>query len=183
MHDELRGRVDSLLDPWTPQLADDREPYTNHVMRVLLLSDEVARAANGGGTPPSEREEFLVAGVFHDLGIWSDGTWDYLQPSIERATAHLESSGKNELVPLVSAMIDQHHKVRRAGFNDDPVEVFRRADTIDVLLGGRRFGVPLSRYRAILREFPDKGFHASLVRRTFARLGEKPTSPLPMFKL
>lgn len=183
MHDDLQKRVDSLLEPWSEQLAADREPYTNHVMRVLLLCDEVSVAAIGGGTPPSQRQEFLVAGVFHDLGIWSDGTWDYLPPSIERAREHLESIDCEDLVPTVSQMIEQHHKLRSAGFSDDPVEVFRRADTIDVLLGARRFGMPRSRYREILREFPDKGFHASLVRRTIARLGEKPKSPLPMFKL
>ena len=178
MHGDLRTRVEQLIEQWDEKLGNDRVPYTNHVMRVLLLSV----AANGGGTPPSERREFLVAAVFHDLGIWSDDTWDYLPPSINRARAYLESTGEEELVPTVSAMIDQHHKLRAAGFSDDPVEVFRRADTIDVLLGARRFGVALSRYRSILREYPDQGFHASLVRRTFARLGEKPRSPLPMFK-
>lgn len=182
MNDELAVRVSALLAPWRKALGGDEVGYTNHIVRVLLFCDELAKRAGADGQPPSSKTEFLVAGVFHDLGIWSDRTFDYLVPSIDLACAHLESEGALELEPLVTEMIDQHHKQRPAGDPDDPVEIFRRADAIDVLLGLRRFGVPLRRVRQIQRAYPDRGFHRRLIQLTAKRTIEHPTSPLPMFK-
>ncbi|MGH2906403.1 MAG: HD domain-containing protein [Solirubrobacterales bacterium] len=179
MNDELTVKISELLAPWASKLGDDRVPYTNHVTRVLLLCNELAPAS---AERPSERDEFLAAGVFHDLGIWSDGTFDYLAPSIDLARDWLTDRGQSESIERVSAMIDQHHKVRTAGEADDPVEIFRRADTIDVLLGARRFGVPYRRYRAIRKAYPDRGFHRRLVQLGTRRLIEHPASPLPMFR-
>jgi hypothetical protein len=79
-------------------------------------------------------------------------------------------------------MIDNHHKVRGAGEPPDPVEIFRRADTIDVAFAARRFGVPYSKYRAIRRRYPDRGFHKRLVQLTVKRTIQHPSSPLPMFR-
>lgn len=182
MNDELAIRVSAMLAPRRKALGADEVPYTNHVTRVLLLCDELHKRSPDGGGAPSTRDEFLVAGVFHDLGIWTDRTFDYLVPSIDLACEHLAAEGRPELEPLVTRMIDLHHKQRAAGAADDPVEVFRRADTIDVSLGARRFGVPFSTVRAIRRDYPNRGFHKRLVQLTVRRTIEHPTSPLPMFK-
>ncbi|MBJ8338177.1 HD domain-containing protein [Antrihabitans sp. NCIMB 15449] len=178
-----RGDIEQRLAPWGDALGPDREAYTNHVLRVLEFCD--ALHLHGGGsveTRPSDREEFVVAAVFHDLGIWSDGTFDYLAPSIERARADLAATGHKSIEPLVSEMIDEHHKVRAAGKASSPVEIFRRADTIDVTFGLRRFGLPRSEYRRIAAQYPDAGFHLRLVKLSGKRLVTKPLSPLPMFK-
>jgi hypothetical protein len=182
LNDDLTVKVSELLAPWAVQLADDRVAYTNHVVRVLLLADELDILSGTGGPRPSERDDFLVAGVFHDLGIWSDSTFDYLVPSIDLAREYLDAHGQGGLIPIVSEMIDQHHKVRAAADPGDPIEIFRRADSIDVAFGLRRFGLPLSRYRLILKDYPDRGFHWRLVQLGARRLVENPTSPLPMFK-
>ena len=175
MNDELTTRVSAMLAPWAKQLGEDRVPYTNHIVRVLLLCEELSPGA-------LDRTEFIAAGVFHDLGIWSDDTFDYLDPSIDRAKDWLEAEGHSDLFELVARMIDQHHKLRAAGGPNDPVEVFRRADTIDVLMGARRFGVKFSAYRRIRKDYPDRGFHRRLVQLTAKRFTEQPTSPLPMYK-
>lgn len=120
--------------------------------------------------------------MFHDLGIWTDDTFDYLVPSIDLAAARLEQEGRDDLIDLVTRMIDNHHKITPAGPKDDPVEIFRRADTIDVMLGLRRFGVPFKRVREIQRAHPDEGFHLRLVELTAKRTAGHPLSPLPMFK-
>ena len=182
LNDDLTVKVSELLAPWAVQLADDRVAYTNHVMRVLLIADELHAASGADGARPSDRTEFLVAGVFHDLGIWSEGTFDYLAPSIELAREYLETNAQSDLIPTVTEMIDQHHKVRAAADPSDPVELFRRGDSVDVALGLRRFGLPLSTYRKILNAYPDRGFHWRLVQLGARRLVEHPTSPLPMFK-
>ncbi|WP_067647002.1 hypothetical protein [Nocardia harenae] len=180
MSDALADDIDTLLSPWAETMGADRTAYTHHVLRVLELCDLVAPP----GTPrPSERPEFRVAAVFHDLGIWSAGTFDYLPPSIALAETHLRETDAAQLIPTVTAMIEHHHKLRRAGRAEDPVEIFRRADAIDVELGLLgRFGVPRRAYRALTRRYPDAGFHRRLVALAGQRLRSHPTSPLPMLE-
>lgn len=79
-------------------------------------------------------------------------------------------------------MIVEHHRIRRAGPSSAPVEIFRRADAVDVSLGVVRFGLPRASCRAVRRECPDAGFHARLVALTLAHARRHPGSPLPMFK-
>ncbi|MFC8527840.1 HD domain-containing protein [Nocardia sp. NPDC057227] len=178
--DARAADIGALLAPWTTAMGADETGYTHHVLRVLELCDLVAPP----GVPrPSDRTEFRVAAVFHDLGIWSAGTFDYLPPSIELAAQHLRDTDAAELIPTVTAMIEHHHKLRRAGAADDPVEIFRRADAVDVelaLLG--RFGVRRRGYRALTRRYPDAGFHRRLVTLAGQRLRTHPTSPLPMLE-
>jgi hypothetical protein len=183
MHDdELAVDVSALLAPYADQLGEDRVAYTNHVIRVLLYCDLLHARAGGGDDQPSRRLEFRATGVFHDLGIWTDQTFDYLVPSIDLAADYLQQQDRSDLVPLVSEMIDQHHKQRSAGEPENPVELFRRADLVDVSLGLRRFGLLGAQTRAMLRTYPSRGFHRTLIRLTVKRTIEHPTSPLPMFK-
>lgn len=180
--DELAVDVSALLAPWADALGDDRAGYTNHVIRVLLHCDALHTRAGGVGERPSRQLEYRVTSVFHDLGIWTDHTFDYLVPSIDLAAVYLEAEKRNDLLPLVTEMIDQHHKQRPAGPADDPVEIFRRADAIDVSLGLRRFGLGVAHVRSAFSAYPSRGFHRTLIRLTAKRTIEHPTSPLPMFK-
>ncbi|MEV6337301.1 hypothetical protein AB0M12_21595 [Nocardia vinacea] len=177
---DLRDEIDRRLHPWLPQLGSDRGAYTNHVLRVLELCDLLD---SGSGSLPSTREEFRTAAAFHDLGIWTAGTFDYLAPSADLALQWLDQIDRADLADLVVAMINDHHKIRPAGADTDPIEIFRRADAIDVeygLLG--RFGIPRSTYRELAKRYPDKGFHRRLVQLAAKRIRTHPTSPLPMLK-
>ncbi|MBJ7329346.1 MAG: hypothetical protein JHC95_05575 [Solirubrobacteraceae bacterium] len=168
--------IDALLAPWTDAIGADLPAYRNHLHRVMTFVDVLDPQA------AEHRTAYHVAAAFHDLGIWSDGTFDYLPPSIARATAWLQTNGHEDLVPLVTRMIDEHHKVRATGPADDPAEVFRRADWTDVTFGIRRFGIPRADYRAAASAHPDNGFHATLVKLTVKRTVHHPLSPLPMFR-
>jgi hypothetical protein len=175
--------LDRRLQPWRAHIGDDWDAYRNHATRVLAFCDELhAISPRAAKAPvPSTTEEFLTATAFHDIGIWSAGTFDYLAPSADLATEWLREQGRQDLTTLVSEMIHHHHKVRRAETPASPVEVFRRADTIDVTFGLIRFGVARSRYRDIAQRLPDNGFHRRLVELTIERTRTHPTSPLPMF--
>ncbi len=182
-HDDIRAAVDLRLAPWKAQLGIDHRAYTNHIMRVLLLCDRLHRRANPASSdPPSRRSEYLTAAAFHDLGIWTARTFDYLAPSVELARAWLIDESEGHLEPVVTEMIEQHHKIRPAAGATSPVEIFRRADTIDLTLGLRRFGVPSHEYRNITRQYPDGGFHRRIIGLAGKRLYTNPTSPLPMVK-
>lgn len=174
----MTATLDELFAPWAGALGNDYRAYRHHVERLLVLCDWLAADAGASLDPLALR----VAAVYHDLGIWSDGTFDYLAPSTARATAWLEAQGRADLAPQVAAMIGQHHKVRPAGPATDPVEIFRRADWMDVTLGLLNAGLPRTRYRELLRRHPDAGFHWRLVQLSVRRVLTNPLSPLPMFR-
>ena len=61
-----------------------------------------------------EIEKVAIAAAFHDLGIWTDRTFDYLTPSAALARAYLAGSGRSEWIPEITETIFSHHKVSRS---------------------------------------------------------------------
>lgn len=177
-------QIDRRLAPWIAHLGADLTAYRNHALRVLAYCDALHAISPVADIQPvpSSTEAYLTAAAFHDLGIWSAGTFDYLAPSADLARAWLTEHGEDGLVSLVTEMIAEHHRLRRAGPPGTPVEIFRRADAVDVSLAVVRFGITRASCRAIHRQFPDAGFHARLVVLTLAHTRRHPGSPLPMVK-
>ncbi len=183
MHAEVVSEHPVLEELFAGDEADfgsDYDGYRNHCYRVFnccrcLLASDVAAAVID--------EEIAIAAFFHDVGIWTDATFDYLAPSIDRAAAYLERTGRRESIARVTQMISEHHKVRRYSSSDGAlVEAFRRADWLDVVWIGPRHGLDAAFVRELRRRFPDAGFHWRLVQLGLARLRSHPTSPLPMMK-
>ena len=170
--------VDDVLDAHREALGRDYEAYRHHVYRVAnLCIAQLSRSED-------DVEKVAVAAVFHDLGIWTDRTFDYLDPSVRLAREYLTQRGRADWVPEITAAIQQHHKVSRyRGAHQRLVEAFRRADWIDVTLGLRGFGLSRTRLRAAVAEWPRAGFHLLLVRLALRRLATHPWSPLPMVRL
>ena len=176
--------VDQLLTSWQRMLDRDYTAYRHHVYRVINLT----RAFYPGMTG-NELVLLQVAAAYHDIGIWTNNTLDYLVPSADQACAYLAQrpeQGQASLESkqhLVQTMIIEHHRVRPLPDLDMPLaEAFRKADWTDVTLGVRRFGLRWSDYREITREFPIAGFHARLMELVRHRLREAPLSPLPMLR-
>lgn len=133
---------------------------------------------------PRVAEKVAIATAFHDLGIWTAGTLDYLPPSMELARAYLSKASRVEWVEEIDEMILWHHKLtpRRAS-RSRLAEPFRRADLADFSMGALRSGLPRSLVRERHAAFPDAGFHARLVKLVCARVVRHPLSPLPMMRL
>jgi hypothetical protein len=168
--------VDEVLAPWRGHLGADYDGYRNHVRRVLAycsaLSGEIALP-----------EPVVVAAAFHDLGIWSDGTFDYLEPSASRAEAWLSATGRQDDIDQVQATIREHHKLRPCqGVHAAQAEPFRQADLVDVSLGLVRFGLSREFVADVRRELPDHGFHRRLVGLTSRQFLKRPWAPLPMVR-
>jgi hypothetical protein len=169
--------VDEVLDNHAPALANDLTAYRNHVYRVVNLSVAIA------GDTHIELEKIAIAAVFHDLGIWTDKTFDYIAPSVAIARKHLADRGMADWIPEIEAMIVNHHKVTPSDANPQSlVESFRRADWIDVSRGLRSFGLPRTFITAVAATWPNAGFHRRLVQLTADRFWKHPLSPLPMVR-
>jgi len=175
--------LDELLQAHAAALGSDFTAYRNHAYRVLNLCVTLSSSE-----PEALQEEALqkiaIAAAFHDLAIWTDHTFDYLEPSVGLASAYLAQSGRAEWTAEIAEMIVNHHKI--SAYRGDPhwlVKPFRKADWIDVSLGVRMFGMPRKLLRELFSTWPDAGFHKRLVQLMFKRLVTHPWSPLPMVKL
>ncbi len=169
--------IRELIEPYRQALEADFEAYLNHCFRIWNFC--LALAGEGG-----EKEvKIAVATVFHDLGIWSDRTFDYLPHSKKLAREYLEKTGRNGWIDEILCMIEEHHKLTEWKGNQEwLVEPFRKADLIDISGGLIRFSMDDEFVREVLEEFPNEGFHKTLVRLALKRFRTHPFSPLPMVK-
>ncbi len=166
--------AEDILEAHAGALGKDLPAYKNHVLRVLRFF----RLLGGDCT-----EQLVIAAAFHDLGIWTAGTFDYLEPSVALAESYLETSNRNDHVQETTAVIVNHHKLRpyRGPF-EDSVERFRQADLVDVSLGLIRFGLPRADIRAIRSDHPNAGFHPRLLDLSLRQFLRHPLHPLPMVR-
>ena len=167
--------VDDVLNDHATALRADFIGYRNHVYRVVNLCVAIAGR--------NELEKIAVAAVFHDLGIWTSRTFDYIAPSIGLAHEYLLGHAREDWSAEIEAMISDHHKITTSKDPKSLVEAFRRADWIDVTRGLRGFGVPRPFVARVFATWPDAGFHWRLVTLTLDRFRHHPLTPLPMVKL
>jgi hypothetical protein len=170
--------LDAILNAHAKELAGDFVAYRNHTYRVANLC--LVLSPDG----PDILEKIAIASAFHDLGIWTNRTFDYLQPSVSLATAYLSNLGKTSWTQEITEMILEHHKIRR--YRREPgslVEPFRRADWVDVSRGLVTFGLSRTLLREIVAVWPSAGFHKRLVQLELARWRTHPWNPLPMMRL
>ena len=73
--------VEKVLDDHASELGHDLIGYRNHVYRVVNLCLAIV------GDSRVDVEKIAVAAVFHDLGIWTNNTFDYIAPSVTIARA------------------------------------------------------------------------------------------------
>jgi hypothetical protein len=168
--------VDDVLHDHATALGRDFVAYRNHVYRIVNLCVAIVG--------PSSLEKVAVAAVFHDLGIWTNGTFDYIAPSIALAHDYLVARAREEWTAEIEGMIAYHHKITRSTVDPDSLtEAFRRADWIDVTRGLRRFGIPRPFVARLFATWPSAGFHWRLVTLTLDRFRRHPLTPFPMVRL
>jgi hypothetical protein len=169
--------IDEILDDWRESIGIDFMAYKNHVYRVVNFCFNLYPCNQ------DDKEKIIIAGCFHDLGIWTNGTFDYLGPSIELANEYLGKIDKGQWSHEINLMINLHHKIIRFKNKSFPlVEVFRKADWIDVSIGRIRFGLSKEFIASVLVKFPNFGFHKRLVQLTKEEFKRNPLKPLPMMR-
>ena len=173
---DLNLIIEKVLEENRKFLKYDYDKYKNHVYRVYLLCLKIDKQTEN-------RDKYAIASAFHDLGIWTHRTFDYLEPSINQAREYLAKIGKPEWKDEIACMIDMHHKRSRySGQNEKTVETFRRADWIDVTKGRINFEIDRKEISELQKKFPTLGFHRFLLKQSLRNFLKHPLNPLPMFK-
>lgn len=167
--------IENILHSYREYLGSNYSCYRNHVYRVYNF-------CSTRFSDTQHLETLAIAAAFHDLGIWTNQTFDYLKPSIQLAEKYVtENQITADCAASIFLIIDQHHKVSK--ISASPLaEAFRVADLVDLSLGLIRKGVNKKFIREVKREFPNEGFHIFLIRLFFKNLFTHPLKPLPMYK-
>jgi hypothetical protein len=169
--------LDEILTPWRDRIGADFAGYKNHVGRMLNFCFALRDCDE------EERQKLIIAGAFHDIGIWSAGTVDYLPPSIAQAELYLREHGLADWIAEIGLIIDLHHKLRPCrGIISPLVEIFRRADLADFSLGIIKGGVPAATVQAAKSAYPNAGFHRRLLQLAGAWFAKHPLTPPPFMK-
>ena len=171
--------LDAVLHAHSVALGGDFAGYRNHAYRVANLCLALSPSDDA-----EARERIIIAAAFHDLGIWTAGTFDYLKPSTELANGHLMRANQSAWALEIETMILQHHKLSRYRRRPEWLaEPFRKADLVDLSKGLVRFDLPRAFVTELYERWPDAGFHKRLLRLSLARLKTHPWNPLPMVRL
>jgi hypothetical protein len=170
--------IDEALEVWQPALGAAGKAYRGHVYRVFNFARSLLGSERHDG-------ELALASAFHDIGIWSDATFDYLEPSIRRAGDHLRARQLGLPVDLIADLIRNHHLLRRVrgGGEAHVIEAFRRADLTDVSRGLLRGALDAGFLREVVAAFPYAGFHGALLREALSWCLRHPLRPLPTLRL
>ncbi len=173
----FNSTIEALLLKHKEILALNYDMYRNHVYRVFLFCHLLDDSSNNS-------EKYAIASVYHDIGIWTDHTFDYLKPSIRGAEEYLHSINRADWIQEISLMIEMHHKISTYKSGDPhTVEVFRKADWIDVSLGLLKYGLNRSEIYAVRNSIPNVGFHKFLFVLLFKNFMKHPFNPFPIFRL
>lgn len=159
-------------------LGKDLHAYKNHVYRMFNY------AAWHIDYNDEHLPKLAIAAAFHDLGIWTHGTFDYLAPSEQVAMQYLQRINAPETWGMeIGLMIERHHQLPQYhGPYRQTVEAFRLADLADLTKGNIRGKLPFAAVQQTVAHFPYLGFHKLLVKLAIMQFLMHPLKPLPMLR-
>lgn len=167
--------IEEILSAHAGDLKHDLEKYKNHVYRIFNYALFLNKYR--------EEEKFAISAAFHDLGIWTAKTFDYIEPSVRIAEEYVRKHHPGIDSEEISSMIINHHKVSGyKGIYQETVENFRRADWADVSMGIVHHEIPRKFIKESEEIFPYLRFHRKLVSLFFKHFVKHPLDPLPMFR-
>ena len=174
--------LEELFTPWRNVIGDDYQGYRNHVYRMVQFTWAI-KEVQGQSLSEDDKKKIMIAGVFHDIGIWIKSTLDYLEPSVPPAMQYLQTKQLDHWKDEVRLMITEHHKLREyKGEHQDIVELFRKGDLVDFSLTAVKFILPKSYIKEMKAVLPNAGFHMGLVKKSGKWFLRHPVNPVPMMK-
>ena len=166
--------IDSVLDRHRDAIGDSFATYRNHTLRGLNYQT-LLLARLGGQVSDAQ----ALAWAVHDLGIWTAGTFDYLQPSADLLSRYAAEFGISD-VAQAEATVLEHHRIR--GIADVEVDTFRRADRVDVTRGLWRGAIDRKDVAGVVSALPYLGFHKFLAAGLMRHAVSHPRRPAPMLR-
>jgi len=169
--------LEDIFSDWEKVIGSEYPGYRNHVYRMIHFCLALKDCSD------EEREKIIIAGAFHDIGIWVEDTIDYLPPSLPPAEDYLNSRGLEAWSEEIKLMILEHHKLTK--YKNEHyllVELFRKGDLVDFSLGTFKFGIPKTYVQELKAKFPNAGFHKNLAKRAGKWFLKHPMDPAPMMK-
>lgn len=178
MSNEIEIReIDKILENWKRVIGADFDGYRNHVVRMTSFCFALRNCNE------EDRQKIVIAACFHDIGLWTARTLDYLPPSVPPALQYLTECGLDKWSKEITLMITEHHKLRPYyKDNSSLIELFRQGDLVDFSLGWVKFGLPNELIQKVKRQFPNAGFHKNLVKLAARWFIRHPFNPAPMMK-
>ncbi len=169
--------IEQILSQWQGVIGADYEGYKNHVKRMAAFCLSLHHCTE------EEKQKITIAACFHDIGIWTDKTIDYIAPSIPPAMAYLKNNDLMKWSEEITLMISEHHKITSYKNKKYPlVEIFRQGDLVDFSLGVFKFGLSADLINSVKAAYPNCGFHKNLVKLASAWFVRHPWNPAPMMK-
>ncbi|WP_299491000.1 HD domain-containing protein [uncultured Shewanella sp.] len=174
--------LEALFEPWKDIIGEDYHGYRNHVYRMVQFCFGL-KDLRGEFLSDDDRQKIMIAGVFHDIGIWVQGTLDYISPSVQPAMTYLANNGLSHWQEEVRLMIENHHKlIKYKGEYQDTVELFRQGDVVDFTLGLVKFDLTKENIQQMKTMLPNNGFHKGLLKKGQKWFLCHPLNPVPMMK-
>lgn len=174
---DIHTFLEELLEPWQDVIGTDFEGYRNHCHRMVTFCLALRRCTR------EEERKVAIASCFHDIGLWTARTLDYLPPSVPPALDYLRTHGLEHWSEEVALLITEHHKLRPCTDARFPlVEAFRRADLVDFSMGLVTSGLSRAYIREVKAQYPNAGFHKALVHMACSWFVRHPLNPAPMMK-
>ena len=169
--------MEEILLSWRDRVGVDYDGYRGHVYRMFNFCLALRECSE------DEKKKIAIAACFHDIGLWSDHTVDYILPSVAQVKKYLSQEGLESWSEEVGLMVEMHHKIRPYRDERYPlVEVFRKGDLVDFSLGFFKCGLPGSFVRNIKETIPNAGFHKFLIKGAKDWFSRHPLSPPPFMK-
>lgn len=169
--------IEQILANWAKLIGKDYPGYRGHVYRLFNYCLALRPCTE------EDKTKVAIAACFHDIGLWSDRTLDYIPPSVSHAAQYLSDSGLREWSVEMALMIGMHHKLRAYTDRQYPlVELFRKGDLVDVSGGVVRYGLSRSYITAVKKQIPNHGFHRFLMRTGAAWWVKHPLNPAPFLR-
>jgi len=149
---ERNTLIDDILKQHRSELNVDYDKYRHHVYRVfnftLLLHEATEK----------ETDALAVAAAYHDIGIWTAGTFDYLEPSLALAKEYIKAKQPKVSAKAVEQIIMNHHKITS----------YKDISHRDIL--------------ELYQTFPESNFHLFILKEVAVNTFKNPFNPLPIYK-
>lgn len=168
--------IEDILAHYKTELGEHFQKYRNHVYRVYHYAVILSKCAE------PDKNKLAIAAAFHDIGLWTANTLDYLSSSINLARAYLQKNNLQIFDDEVEQIIDNHHKLTPYK-KSNLAEIFRQADLMDLTACIINFGVPPKQVHDIKKQFPSLGFKRYIFKQILLNFVKHPLNPLPIVKL